>query len=87
MLKSLRYGARMAVVRRTVGVAAADAAESFVEGRLAMLDPVPRMLLRMGECVAAVPELGVQLPGGRQYADVVAGLATAYEMEREEVDP
>ena len=57
---------------------------ALVDRRLSQLDPIPRFLIRTGECVAAVPVVGTRLPGGRQYAGIVSGLALAFQMELSE---
>jgi hypothetical protein len=65
----------------------ADCAQSacdFVVRRLELLDPVPRLLLRVGEVISTVPRVGLVLPGGREYAQAVASLANAYLMEQRE---
>ena len=86
MLKALRHGVRCSIVGDVVSADIAAETEVFVARRLALLDPVPRLLLRAGECIAAIPAIGAQLPGGREYVGVVAGLATAFSMECQEGD-
>jgi len=71
-------------VERAVGGSEVYWVEALVQRRLNMLDPVPRALIGFGECVAAIPGIGARIPGGKQYCDVVGGLATAFTMERAE---
>ena len=84
VLGALRARARMNAVGVIANGAEADELADLVDRRLMRLDPVPRFLLRAGECVAAVPVVGVSLPGGRQYVGIVSGLAVAFQMERGE---
>ena len=84
MLSTPRSAARRAIVARAVGADHASRAEAFVEERLTLFDPVPKILLRAGECIATIPAIGTRLPGGRQYSDFVGGLATAYALEHAE---
>jgi len=84
VLRSLRAHARHAVVERAVGGSEVPWVEVLVQRRLKMLDPVPRVLIGFGECAAAIPGIGARIPGGKQYCDVVGGLATAFVMERAE---
>ena len=84
MLDRFRTRARSNVVGQVTVESEAFDIACLVDGRLRQLDPIPRFLVRAGECIAGVPVVGTHLPGGRQYASVVSGLARAFQMEQSE---